>query len=174
MNPATNINYFFLNQLCIYHQLGREQELMNLGLPPEQIKPLMNMTITQLEAFSRELGQGFIAINSNDFLQRLAQMNIPPLCVDFIAYGASNSVMKKFLKISEHTCADWRRFVDTQPDYKQRSIPTDCYRAIWNDIEQLPSPLKPTAEELLTLSKKYGVGIGAIWSDIKNGEVNGK
>ncbi|WP_394230567.1 hypothetical protein [Shewanella colwelliana] len=174
MNPANNINYFFLNQLCIYAQLGREQELMNLGLPPEQIQPLMNMTITQLEAFSRELGQGFIAINSSDFLQRLAQINIPSVCVEFIAHGASKEVMREILKISYKESTSWRRFVDTQPDYKQRSIPTDCYRAMWNDIELLPSPLKPTAEELLTLSKKYGVGIGAIWSDIKNGEVNGK
>lgn len=171
MNSAFSINFILLNQICIYAHRGDYKELQKYGLPHSQVEQLTSMTVAQLESFSKELGHHFIEINSEYFARCLAQikMNIPPLCVDYIKYGASNSVMRELLNVSFKSCTSWRRFVDTHPDYRQRSIPADCYLAIWSEIEKLPNPLYPTAEELLVLAKQHAVSIGAIWSDIKKG-----
>ncbi|MCL1132743.1 STY4526/YPO1902 family pathogenicity island replication protein, partial [Shewanella sairae] len=153
-----------------YAKYGQLHELQQLGMTMDQVAMLNTLTIGELELFSAELGNELIAINSAYFIQQLTRLKIPPMCVDFLTHGASNGVMKELFKVSDHTCADWRRFIETSEQFKQRSIPTTCYQAIWDDIELLPQPLKPTAEELLTLAKAHKVGIGAIWSDIKKGK----
>ena len=169
MNSAFSINFILLNQVCISAHRDDHKELQKYGLPHSQVELLTSMTVAQLELFSKELGHHFIAINGDYFSRCLAQMNIPRLCVDYIKYGASNSAMRELLNVSLKSCTEWRRFVDTHSDYRQRSIPADCHLALWSDIEKLPNPLYPTAEELLVLAKQHTVSIGAIWADIKKG-----
>ncbi|GCF90640.1 STY4526/YPO1902 family pathogenicity island replication protein [Shewanella sp. M-Br] len=169
MNAAISFNFFFLNQLCVYAKYGKSHELNQLGLPPEQLCQIMNMSSAQLEELAAKLDCAFIEINGNYLLKKMEGIEIPLFCEDLIIYGASNKLMTDMLNISKHTCASWRRFVDTDPNYRQRSIPADCHLALWSDIEKLPNPLYPTAEELLVLAKQHAVSIGAIWSDIKKG-----
>lgn len=174
MNPSMNINFFILNQLCIYAQYGQMQDLESIGIPSEKVQMLTSMSTSELEVLSRTLGPEFIEINGTKLIMQLENVEISPFLADLLIHGASNKIMAELVNVSKNTCTSWRRFVNTDPNFKQRSVPSRRYQDLWRDIEVLPNPQEPLAEELLMLAKAHKVGIGAIWAEIKKGNMNEK
>lgn len=169
MTIAINFNFFFLNQLCMYAKYGQLHELSHLGLSATQMTQLMNMSASQLEVFSAELGKSILFIDSSFLQERLDGVIIPPLCRDLLKYGASNDILKDLLNVSKNTCSYWRGYVQIPSQFKKRTLPIKGYKKLWDEIYTLQNSENPTAEELITLAKNHNVSITAIWLDINKG-----
>lgn len=165
-----NVNFMLLNQVCLLASYG-QKDFSHLGFAKDNVRRLTLMSPQELERFAHSLGDTFLQIDATPLNHKLKVADIPPICVKFLEYGASNRAMKDFLRVSYNTCAGWRRYVSVNPKFKQRTLPADSYQPVWDLLMKLHNPYKPQPEELIRIADECQVSIGAIWCDILE-EVN--
>ena len=165
-----NVNFMLLNQVCLLASYG-QKDFSHLGLDDHKLQRLTSMSPQELERFAHSLGDTFLCINIAP-LDRVFNgiTSFPDICKLFLECGASNRAMNDLLGIyDESLCAKWRSLCDVK--YRQRSIPFNKYKNVWDLLMKLPNPYKPQPEELIRIADECQVSIGAIWCDILE-EVN--